>query len=506
MPSKMLMVQGTSSSAGKSLITAALCRIFTRRGMRVAPYKAQNMSNNAGVCPDGSEIGRAQYVQAIACGIEPTADMNPLLLKPEADAQSQVVVLGKPWRSLPARAYYQHKQELWQVVTAALDRLRASYDLVIMEGAGSPVELNLKAGDIVNMAIARYAASPVLLIGDIDRGGIFAQLLGTLWLLPDDERALVRGLIVNKFRGDPTLFTDGVRMIEEKGGVPVLGAIPYIHDVGVSEEDAVALDTPQAAGGALQIDIAVIHLPHIANFDDFDPLASESGVRVRYVSALAELGNPQAIILPGTKSTVSDLNWLRASGLAQAIAGRARQGAAIVGICGGYQMLGRTIRDPQHVESPTGETPGLGLLAVDTVFAADKATHQASGRVSGGPGWLATCTGQIVQGYEIHMGRTEGVAPWLTLTERSHQQVSVLDGSASPDGRTWGCYLHGIFENQGFRRSWLVSLGWRGSEAAGRACPDSSGTVNSLQENLDRLADVVERSLDMAKLESVWQS
>jgi adenosylcobyric acid synthase len=496
MTARTLMVLGTSSSAGKSLLTAALCRIFARRGVRVAPYKAQNMSNNAAVCPDGSEIGRAQYVQAIACGVEPTADMNPLLLKPEADAHSQVVVMGKPWRSLPARQYYCHKPELWQIVTGALDRLRESYDMVIMEGAGSPVELNLKAGDIVNMSIARYAQSPVLLVGDIDRGGIFAQLLGTLWLLPDDERALVRGLIVNKFRGDPSLFVDGVRMIEERGGVPVLGVVPWIRDVGVSEEDAVALDAPPlAAGGAL--DVAVIHLPHIANFDDFDPLTREHGVRVRYVSTPAELGAPQAVILPGTKSTVSDLGWLRANGLAAAIGALAQRGVPVVGICGGYQMLGRVIRDPQHAESPVDETMGLGLLPVETVFAADKATHQASGSVGIGPGWLAACAGQTVRGYEIHMGRTEGLSPWLTLTERSGRNVLVHDGSATADGRIWGCYLHGLFENDGFRRAWLASLGWQNA---------GESDVATLQANLDRLATVVEQSLDMAKLESVWQS
>jgi adenosylcobyric acid synthase len=503
MPARMLMLQGTSSSAGKSLLTAAMCRIFARRGLRVAPFKAQNMSNNAAVCPDGSEIGRAQYVQAIACGIEPAADMNPILLKPEADAHSQVVVMGKPWRSLPARTYYTHKQELWQVVTASLDRLRAGYDMVIMEGAGSPVELNLKAGDIVNMAVARYAQSPVLLIGDIDRGGIFAQLLGTLWLLPDDERSLVHGLLVNKFRGDPALFTDGVRMIEEKGGVPVLGVIPYVHNVGVSEEDAVALDTtqaPQPAGqtDAGQIDIVVIHLPHIANFDDFDAVAGEPGVRLRYVTSAAELGRPAAIIIPGTKSTVADLDWLRRVGLAGAVQAQAGRGVAVAGICGGYQMLGRVISDPEHSESAIDHTAGLGLLPVDTVFTAGKATHQATGRISGGPGWLAACAGQPVHGYEIHMGRTSGSAPWLMLTERSGRAVSIPDGSAGPGGRVWGCYLHGIFENTPFRRAWLSSLGWQSQDVA--------DTVDRLDANLNRLAGIVEASINMTQLERIWES
>jgi len=492
------MIQGTSSSAGKSLLTAALCRIYARRGVNVAPFKAQNMSNNAAVCPDGAEIGRAQAVQAIACGIEPTADMNPILLKPEADAHSQVVVLGRPWRSLPARSYYTHKQELWSIVTAALDRLRSTYDMVIIEGAGSPVELNLKPGDIVNMAVAVYAGAPVLLVGDIDRGGIFAQLLGTLWLLPDDERALVRGLLVNKFRGDPALFTDGVRILEEKGGVPVLGVIPYVHNVGVSEEDAVALDTPSVKDNDYTVDVAVIHLPHISNFDDFDPLAAEPGVRLRYVSSPDELGRPDAIILPGTKSTMADLQWLRRLGLAEAIQKRAARGTAVVGICGGYQMLGQTIRDPHHVESPLDMMRGLGLLTVETVFAGEKATHRARGQIVAGPGWLAGCAGQAVEGYEIHMGRTDGAHPWLILTERSGAPVSLLDGSASPDGKIWGCYLHGLFENRGLRRAWLASLGWQ-AQATG-------DDVDRLDAHLNRLADVVEQALDMERLERIWES
>ncbi len=498
MPARCLMLVGASSSAGKSLLSAALCRIFARRGVRVAPFKAQNMSNNAGVCPDGAEIGRAQYVQALACGIVPRADMNPILLKPEADAQAQVVVMGRPWRSLAARDYYRHKQELWSIVTAALDRLRTEYELVIIEGAGSPVELNLKAGDIVNMAVARYAQAAVLLVGDIDRGGIFAQLLGTLWLLPDDERALVRGLIVNKFRGDPHLFTDGIRILEERGGVPVIGVVPWIRDVGVAEEDAVALDRPQNTTANAGVDIAVIHLPHIANFDDFDPLARESGVRVRYVSSVSELGAPHAIILPGTKSTVADLAWLRATGLADAVVRHAAQGKPLVGICGGYQMLGSRIRDPHAVESTVSETEGLGLLPVVTVFAGEKATHQASALVQGGPGWLAHCAGATIRGYEIHMGRSEVDTPWLEITERSGRPVSVADGSVNASGTVWGCYLHGLFENTDLRRAWLSSIGW---EAADRA--DSR---REMEDSLDRLATVVEQTLDMSLVEKLWQS
>jgi adenosylcobyric acid synthase len=500
MTANTLMVQGTSSSAGKSLLVAALCRIFARRGMRVAPFKAQNMSNNAAVCPDGAEIGRAQAVQAMAARIEPSVDFNPILLKPEADARSQVIVMGRPWRTLQAGAYYQYKRDLWPVVTTALDRLRADYDLVVIEGAGSPAEINLKAGDIVNMAVARYAQTPVLLVGDIDRGGIFAQLLGTLWLLEPEEQALVRGLVVNKFRGDPALFVDGVRILEQRGGVPVVGVVPYLPDLSIPEEDAVAIERPQSPA-SLQpatetIDIAVIALPRIANFDDFDPLAAERGVQVRYVSSPQALGRPHAIILPGTKSTVADLSWLRGQGLAQAVENLANAGTSVVGICGGYQMLGRTIRDPDHAESSTDFVPGLGLLPAETIFETEKATHQARARLLGGPGWLAGLTGEMVHGYEIHMGRTQGDSTWLEITERSGESTAVRDGIVTGDGRIWGCYLHGLFQNKSLRRAWLASLGWRGGEV-------DAQSKTGYEEGFERLADAVETALDMEYLEDV---
>lgn len=504
MTAKTLMVQGTSSSAGKSLLVTALCRIFARRGVRVAPFKAQNMSNNAAVCADGAEIGRAQAVQAAAAGLEPAAAMNPILLKPEADARSQVIVMGRPWldRALPAGRYYQRQGELWAVVTAALDRLRAEYELVIVEGAGSPVELNLKAGDIANMAVARYARAPVLLVGDIDRGGIFAQLLGTLWLLPPEERELVRGLVVNKFRGDPALFVDGLRLLEERGGTPVLGVVPFLPDLGLPEEDAVAIETQPAAPpgqgreAAGTVDVAVVALPRIANFDDFDPLAAEPGVRLRYVSSLRALGRPQAVILPGTKSTMADLAWLRAQGLAGAIRQLAAEGAAVAGICGGYQMLGRVIRDPARVESAAGEAPGLGLLPIETEFEGEKATFQARARVLGGPGWLAGLAGQEVHGYEIHMGCSRGGRSWLEIGHRNGAPAGLPEGAIGQDGRVWGCYLHGLFHNAALRRAWLASLGWRGAGDGGAPAPDLSAAF-------DRLADAVEAALDMEQLEAL---
>lgn len=498
MPARVLMIQGTSSSVGKSLLTAALCRAFARKGVRVAPFKAQNMSNNAAVCADGAEIGRAQAVQAVAAGIEPTADMNPVLLKPEADSRSQVIVLGRPWQTLRAASYYRRKEELWPVITAALDRLRAAYELVLIEGAGSPAELNLRPLDIVNMAVARHARAPVLLVGDIDRGGIFAQLLGTLWLLEPEERALVRGLVVNKFRGDRTLFADGVRILEERGGVPVLGVVPHLPALALPEEDAVALDSVHPRPATTAFDIAVIRLPHIANFDDFDPLAAEPGVVLRYVQSSRQLGSPHAVILPGTKSTIADLAWLRATALAEAICMLRGHGTAVVGVCGGYQMLGRVIRDPDGVESPAGEVAGLGLLPVETTFAAEKATFRVRARVLDGPGWLSAAAGQEADGYEIHMGRSGGGRAWLEITRSHGESAGMLDGAVSDDGRVWGCYLHGLFANTALRRAWLDSL-----RRDVPAAPTTAGTGASLDESLGRLADAVEAALDMKRLEGI---
>ncbi len=503
------MVQGASSSAGKSLLVAGLCRSFARRGIRVAPFKAQNMSNNAAVCPDGSEIGRAQAVQALAAGVQLSADLNPVLIKPEADTRSQVIVMGRPFKTLGAAEYYDYKQTLWGYVTTALDRLRYDYELVIIEGAGSPVELNLKENDIVNMAVARYAQAAVLLVGDIDRGGIFAQLLGTLWLLEPEERRLVRGLIVNKFRGDPALFTEGIRILEEKGGLPVLGVVPYLADLQIPEEDAVALETGASnttAGKPDGIDIAIIHLPRISNFDDFDPFRSDPGVRVRYVHRPQELGQPDAIILPGTKSTSADLQWLRLSGLEEPILQFARQGGAVVGICGGYQMLGTTLHDPQQIESRLETIPGLGLLPVETVFVQEKATYQARARISAASGWMSALNGESIAGYEIHMGRTESASTWLEILERSAQPVHQPDGASSPDGRIWGCYLHGLFANQQVRGAWLSSLGWRNG-TAGEPVASASAMQATTQSSFDRLADALEAALDMSLLEKIiWES
>jgi adenosylcobyric acid synthase len=465
----------------------------------VAPFKAQNMSNNAAVCADGAEIGRAQYSQALACGVEACAAMNPILLKPEADARSQVIVMGRPWGTLLARDYYKHKDDLWQTVTTALDNLRAGYDLVIAEGAGSPVELNLRDGDMVNMALAKYAQAPVLLVGDIDRGGIFAQLLGTLWLLEPDERARVKGLLVNKFRGDLSLFAEGVRILEERGEVPVLGVIPYI-DHAIPEEDAVAIERQNYRHNRCgNVEIAVVRLPRISNFDDFDPLAAEPGVRLRYIDAPGELGRPDAVIIPGTKSTIADLAWLRGRKIDEAIRRLADQDVGIVGICGGYQMLGERIADPHHVEGSDDEIVGLGLLSVETVFTSQKSTYQVQARVCAEADWTRGIIGQLVSGYEIHMGETRGkgrTTAWLELVARDGKAIRVLDGSISSNGRVWGCYLHGLFANQHLRQAWLSSLGWQ-------APAEASSADGGLEDAFEQLADQVEAALDRSRLDAI---
>ncbi|MBI4758579.1 MAG: cobyric acid synthase [Chloroflexi bacterium] len=495
MTAKVLMVQGTSSSAGKSLLVAALCRIFTQEGYRVAPFKAQNMALNSFVTRDGLEIGRAQAVQAHAAGIEPTVDMNPILLKPEADSRSQVVVLGRPRTKLESRDYNRRRDNLWQVVIESLARLRGQFDLVVIEGAGSPAEPNLKTGDIVNMRVARHAQAPVLLVGDIDRGGVFASLVGTLELLEPDERNLLKGIIINKFRGDLALLRPGLDFLEARCGVPVVGVVPYLRDLRIAEEDSVALEQSTADRRLLAnvADIAIIRLPHISNFDDFDPLALEPGVRVRYVDSPLDLGEPHAIIIPGSKSTAADLHFLNASGLATAIVARAHQGTAVVGICGGYQMLGLVIRDPDRVESEREVTPGLGLLPVETVFFPEKATYQAQARVVTMRGFLRDLVGQPVNGYEIHMGRTASPEPMLCIVRRGDAQVNEADGATDATGRIFGTYLHGLFDNAHFRKAWLSSL-----QDHAREVGLSMAEVR--EQAYNRLAACVRASLNMPLL------
>jgi adenosylcobyric acid synthase len=483
MSAPVVMVLGTASSVGKSTLVAALCRIAARRGLRVAPFKAQNMSNNAAVTADGGEIARSTATQAAAAGIDPTVAMNPILLKPEGERRSQVIVRGRPSFTSDAADYWRRKGQLWDVVAASLDTLRDEYDLVIAEGAGSPVELNLKPCDIVNTRVARYAQARTLLVGDIDAGGIFAALLGTLMLLEPEERALIRGLVVNRFRGDPALFQEGIAILEQRSGLPVLGLVPWLADLGLPEEDAVALERPRRAGGRAELTIAAIQLPAIANFDDLDPLAREAGVAVRFVERPEQLAGAAAVIIPGTKHTLAARRWLRERGFDAAL--RAF-GGPIVGICGGYQLLGERISDPEGVEGRGGDEPGLGLLPVTTVFVSAKQTARVAGTSQ-----LPWARGLSLHGYEIHAGtssRGAGARPALTISERLGQACADADGCVSADGRVWGCYVHGLFASDAFRRAWLGTLGWRGD--AGTASPDP----------FDRLADHVEAHLDPEQL------
>ena len=490
MSAPVLMVVGTASSVGKSVLVTALCRIFRQDGVRVTPFKAQNMSNNADVTPDGLEIGRAQSEQAGAAGLAPRVEMNPVLLKPQGDRTSQVVLNGRP-AGLLTSADFDRRAEFWPHVTRALDTLRAEYDLVVVEGAGSPAEPNLYARDIVNMAVARYAEAATILVGDIDRGGVFAHFLGTLELLAPEDRALVRGLVINRFRGDPVLLDPAIREIEERTGVPVLGVIPWIDRLDVAEEDAVALErgtSATPAGGAFEV--AVLRLPRIANFDDFDPLATEPGVRVRYVERANDLGSPGLVIIPGTKATIADLEWLWGVGLDRAVRAHAARGGAVLGVCGGMQMLGTRLLDPEGVEAAPGSAvEGLGLLPLETTFVADKTTRRASGHVAAARGAWAAVRGHRVEGYEIHMGRTvatQVLDPLLRLDGHD-------DGAVSLDGRVAGTYLHGLFGSDAFRRTLLRSLGWRD--------PGATGSAADLREAaFDRLASVVREHLDVTHL------
>ncbi len=503
------MIQGTASHAGKSTLVAALCRIFAQDGYRVAPFKAQNMSLNAAVTADGGEIGRAQYVQAEAAGVAPTVRMNPILLKPTDDERSQIIVLGRALRSAPsserATDYYTRKAELWPVVTESIDGLRAEHDVVVIEGAGSPAEINLTAHDIVNMRVACYADAPVLLVGDIERGGVFAALYGTVMLLRPEERARVRGFIINKFRGDETLLTPGLGLLESHTGIPTLGVLPYVAELGLAEEDSLGLPdgSPQAAipDGAV-IDIAVIAFPHLSNFDEFDGLRREPAVRLRYIRAAAEVGTPDLIVLPGTKTTVADLCWLQGEGLDAVILERRRAGTPVIGICGGFQMLGHRIRDPEHVESPHAEMRGLALLPIETTFDATKVTRQVRVRVVCERGLLACAGGLEATGYEIHAGRVRVVddgpesvgrpAPVLTVTARTAPATPEPEGAVDPEGRTLGTSVHGLFEDPLFRRAVLSAL----AESKGTRLETMSAPVTR-DAAYDALADVVRRHVDL---------
>ncbi|WP_276355597.1 cobyric acid synthase [Cohnella caldifontis] len=516
-PAATLMLQGTASDVGKSLLTAALCRIFKQDGYRVAPFKSQNMSLNSYVTPDGKEIGRAQGMQADACGIPATTDMNPILLKPKKDMASQVVVHGKPIGDWDARAYRERYLPLAEgIVKEALGQLRGEYEIVVLEGAGSPAEVNLKDRDIVNMRLASWADAPVLLVADIDRGGVFASVVGTMEILEPEERDRVHGVLINKFRGDATLLKPGLEWLERRIGKPVLGVIPYLDGLTLEDEDSASLDgksrAPSATAAAevrgreQPLDIAVIRLPRISNFTDFDPLAREPGVTVRYVRSAKEWGSPDAVILPGSKNTVEDLRFLRESGLEEQLLRHIGSGGSAAGICAGYQMMGCRLLDPDLVESDVPELPGLGVFPMETVFARDKRTEQVVGAVAAEE--LGT-PGTPIEGYEIHMGRTRFLEPVVSPFRIRRRRLPETpeayhaDGVVTAGGRLWGTYVHGVFDNDEFRRGWLNGL----RQGKGMAVPENAVSYRALRESsFDRLADHVRQHADFdAIYEILWR-
>jgi adenosylcobyric acid synthase len=490
-----LMVCGTASNAGKSTVVTGLCRLLARRGIRVAPFKAQNMALNSAVTPAGHEIGRAQAAQAQAAGIPAEVAMNPVLLKPQSDRTSQVIVMGRPWQTLSAADYQRAKPALSGLIRQQLADLRGRFDVVLCEGAGSPAEINLLDGDIVNLRVASEAGLAAIVVGDIDRGGVFAALYGTVSLLPDDLRATVGGFVINKFRGDPAVLGDGPDELARRTGVPTLGVLPWLDGIGLDGEDSLALgaDWPaptspapiSPAPGAL-LDVAAVRFPRISNFTDLDALAVEPAVRPRWVDSPASLGRPDLLVLPGTKTTLADLSWLRQGGLADAIAALAADQAGrttILGICGGYQMLGAKIDDP--VESRSAQVvAALGLLPAETVFEPDKVVRWTTGHALGAP----------VRGYEIRHGRTRSAAPWIA-TDRPGDRD---EGGQAAGGRIAGTSLHGLLEGDAFRSAFLATVARR---AGVGWVPSGVSFAAARQARFDRLAEAIEAHLDVTGLE-----
>ncbi len=489
---KYIMVQGTMSGVGKSVITAGLCRVFAQEGYRVAPFKSQNMALNSFVTEEGFEMGRAQVMQAEAAGTKPLVAMNPILLKPVSDTGSQVIVNGKVYKNMSAKDYFNHKETLIPHILSAVHKLEENYDIIVIEGAGSPAEINLKQHDIVNMGMAALVDAPVLLVGDIDRGGVFAQLLGTLELLEPEEKRRVKGLIVNKFRGDKTILDPGLAMLEEKGGVPVAGVLPYA-DLILDEEDSLTERFEKRTAG--DIDIAVIKLPHISNFTDFMVFDTIPGVSLRYVKHARSLGNPDLIIIPGTKSTIGDMRWLHESGLSTAILRHASKNTPVFGICGGYQMLGETISDPDGAETG-GSIRGLALLPVHTVLKAEKTRKQVTGTFEGAEGIFSALTGLTYTGYEIHMGETLPV-------EGAQLLPFTAQGSGYCKGQIYGSYIHGIFDAGKVAESVISAIASAKGTNTDVQAPTDYAAFKESQYNA--LADMIRANTDMELIRQILE-
>lgn len=499
---KAIMIQGTMSNAGKSLLAAGLCRIFRQDGYLVAPFKSQNMALNSFITEEGLEMGRAQVMQAEAAGIRPSVKMNPILLKPTNDVGSQVIVNGEVLGTMSARDYFKYKKKLVPDIMKAYQELSDEYDIIVIEGAGSPAEINLKNDDIVNMGMAKMAKAPVLLVGDIDRGGVFAQLIGTVDLLEPSERDMVKGLIINKFRGDKTILDSGVKMLEERSHIPVVGVAPYMN-IQVEDEDSLTerFDRKQSAG---LIDIAVIRVPRISNFTDFNPFESVEGVSLRYIQHVSELKNPDMIILPGTKNTMEDLLWMRENGLEAAVLKAAAAGCIVFGICGGYQMLGDTLSDPYHVEAG-GKIRGMGLLPMDTVFASKKTRTRVTGQFLPMPGTFAALSGVSLEGYEIHMGesvRKEGILPATKLMVAGNQPEETKTEGAFHEN-VCGTYVHGVFDKEEVVETLIRILGERKGIDVSSMTGIDFAAFKETQYNI--LAAELRKHLDMKKIYSILE-
>ncbi len=489
-----IAILGTGSDVGKSIVTAALCRLFANRGVRVAPYKAQNMSNNSGVTPEGLEMGRAQIVQAEASGIPPHVDMNPVLLKPTSEIGSQVVLLGSVSENTTAADYHRKKETLFKTATQALDRLRRNFDLVVMEGAGSCAEVNLMGNDIVNLRMAEYARAPVILVADIHRGGVFAQIVGTLACLTPAQQGLVKGFIINRFRGDIRLFQDGVDWIEQKTGKPVFGVLPWYNHINIEPEDSVVIEQPKQTleNSGHQHAVGVIRLPHISNFNDFDPLSAIPGLTVCFLEKIQALSHFNAVILPGSKNTRFDLNWLHTTGWSQLIKEYAARGGHVLGICGGYQMMGNNVQDPEGLEGTPGTTEGLRLLPVETHLKAPKITTLTR----------FSMQGIIGSGYEIHMGHTKrtGGEPLFQVLERNRTPCEDEDGCIDRASENMGTYIHGLFETPEITAFWLQHIG------LDKLPTSDLGGLEARNREYELLVQHFEKHIDVTEILAIVQS
>ncbi|AGB41643.1 cobyric acid synthase CobQ [Halobacteroides halobius DSM 5150] len=492
-----IMIQGTASNVGKSILATALCRMLAQDGYQVAPFKSWNMALNSYVTPQGGEIGCAQAIQADAAGINPTVKMQPLLVKPKGKGQSQVIVRGEPYGDFGLeRKSSKYINWALEIISDSLQDLAREYEVIVLEGAGSPAEINIKDQDLANMKVAKLNQTPVLLVADIDRGGALASVVGTLKLLEPEERELVQGIILNKFRGDFDLLKPGIEILEEKVGKPVVGVIPYLRDFRLPEEDNVSLAsfTKQEA----EVKIGIIKLPHISNFTDFDALALEPQVALKYLERNDQLSGFDTIIIPGTKNTTADLEYLKETGLAEKIIELAEKGVSIIGICGGYQMLGNKLLDSELTEGDKRVSRGLGLLDIETEFSPAKSTYQVSAEIKSKQNFFSNLVGQQVTGYEIHMGQTslgDQVEPIFRINYRSDQQVEINDGACNKEGTIWGTYLHGLFANDQFRREFINNL--RSQKGLAKLDEDYSSSSEELKKNYNRLAEVVRENLDL---------